>query len=97
MEMYYIGDNDNEYGLKYGDKVELTPLEENITDGEYFGVHICNGYVGENHIGFYIAWKGLYSSLNASEVLRKDFMFWINDGVEVIGNIHDNPELLEVK
>ena len=42
MEMYYIGDNDNEFGLKYGDRVEVTPSEENITDCEYFGVHIYN-------------------------------------------------------
>lgn len=33
-------------------------------------------------------------------IWRKDLHFWVNDeneyGVEVIGNIFDNPELLEV-
>lgn len=30
--------------------------------------------------------------------IRKDVIFWINEEkAEVIGNIHDNPELLEVK
>lgn len=42
MDMYYIGDNENDYGLKYGDEVEVTPLEENVTDCEYFGLHIYN-------------------------------------------------------
>lgn len=40
--MYYVGDNDNEFGIKYGDKVEVTPSEENVTESEYFGVCIYN-------------------------------------------------------
>lgn len=47
--MYYIGDNDNEYRLKYGDEVEVTPLKENNTDGEYFGVYI---YDKKKHVGY---------------------------------------------
>lgn len=39
------------------------------------------------HIGFYVKWIGIVD-------YRKDLAFWHNK-VEVIGNIHDNPELLK--
>lgn len=43
------------------------------------------------HIGFYVAWiAGTYP-----QILRKDLGYWMKME-EVIGNIHDNPELLEV-
>lgn len=43
------------------------------------------------HIGFYVEWKGPQANS-----LRKDLGFWLSlDGVSVIGNIHDNPELLK--
>lgn len=40
-----------------------------------------------HHVGFYIIWTDALD-------LRKDIAFWNNE-IEVIGNIHDNPELLE--
>ena len=43
------------------------------------------------HVGFYVDWiAGTYP-----QTLRKDLGYWMQM-VEVIGNIHDNPELLEV-
>ena len=42
------------------------------------------------HIGFYVDWI----SGENKDVLRKDLGYWLNL-VEIIGNIHDNPELLE--
>lgn len=39
------------------------------------------------HIGFYVKWIGIVD-------YRKDLAFWHNK-IEVIGNIHDNPELLK--
>lgn len=41
------------------------------------------------HVGFYVEWHGN----KAAHLLRKDVGFWLNM-VPVIGNIHDNPELL---
>jgi uncharacterized phage protein (TIGR01671 family) len=41
--------------------------------------------------GFYIEWQGEYQNH-----VRKDFGFWANNKyIERVGNIHDNPELLE--
>lgn len=43
------------------------------------------------HVGFYVDWvTGL-----CPDCLRKDLGYWLQF-VEIIGNIHDNPELLEV-
>lgn len=43
------------------------------------------------HVGFYVEWKGPQANS-----LRKDLGFWLSlNGVSVIGNIHDNPELLK--
>lgn len=43
------------------------------------------------HIGFYVEWKGPQANS-----LRKDLGFWLSlNGVSIIGNIHDNPELME--
>ncbi len=27
--------------------------------------------------------------------IRKDIIYWINEGINIIGTMHDNPELLE--
>lgn len=43
------------------------------------------------HCGFYVDWI----SGDAPQTLRKDLAYWMNI-VEIVGNIHDNPELLEV-
>lgn len=42
------------------------------------------------HVGFYVDW--IYGDM--PQALRKDLDYWLNI-VEIIGNIHDNPELLE--
>lgn len=39
------------------------------------------------HIGFYITWDDTLD-------FREDLAFW-NEKIEIIGNIHDNPELLK--
>jgi len=43
------------------------------------------------HIGFYVDWL----SGRNKDVLRKDLRYWLDCGAEIIGNIHDNPELLK--
>lgn len=45
------------------------------------------------HIGFYTDW---YKGRSKLKCFRKDLGFWVKyRELEVIGNIHDNPELLE--
>ena len=47
----------------------------------------------KTNLGFYIEWA------SEDNINRIDFGFWIQayqDETEVIGNIHDNPKLLEV-
>lgn len=43
------------------------------------------------HIGYYVDWQG-----KEKDFLRADLGYWASrSDVEVIGNIHDNPELVE--
>ena len=67
----------------FGDEIGV------IRYGEYrnpFGDDIHGG-----HIGFYVDWV----SGEAPGTLRKDLAYWMKI-VVILGNIHDNPELLEV-
>lgn len=52
-----------------------------------FGVYGFN-----KDYGYYIEWINDYYGL-----LRKDILYCIEEGAIVVGNIYDNPELLEVK
>lgn len=64
-----------------------------IRFGEYQNPN-CSGN-GECHLGFSIEWFGKYS-----DILRRDLGWWIkaaSENIKKIGNIHDNPELLEVE
>ena len=45
MKVYFIGNDDNEYGLKYGDEVDLSPAYNNEPEFELFIVEIN----GEKH------------------------------------------------
>ena len=54
--------------------------------GEYEGFQ----YGGEN-FGFYIS----FTRKKLNGINRQDFLHWLRQGVKVIGNIHDNPEMLE--
>ena len=55
-----------------------------------FGAYASAYSSGKTHVGFYIEWI-------VDRMLRIDVGFWADKReVEVIGNIHDNPELLEV-
>lgn len=58
-----------------------------------FGEHSpTTAELGE--IGFFIEWLDNNSNL-WSELIRNDLGFWVDSGIEVIGNIHENKELLE--
>lgn len=52
----------------------------------YRNVSVITQDIYSKHIGFYIEW------INVD--FRKDIGYWLNK-IDVIGNIHDNPELLK--
>lgn len=60
----------------------------------YFGIVKFGEYGIYGDYGFYIDWQNQDVSY---EPLREDIIFWLNDGAEVVGNIYDNPKLLEVE
>lgn len=58
---------------------------------KYGGYQNCFDSTKAEHVGFYVDWSGKYTKR-----YRKDLGYWINMvNAEVIGNIFDNPELLE--
>lgn len=47
---------------------------------------------------FYPKWHGEYiEETKYNPGWRKDIHYWIEHQIEVVGNIHENPELLEVQ
>ena len=66
----------------FGDEIGV------IRYGEYRNPFGDDNFGG--HVGFYVDW----ASGKNPELLRKDLGYWMNI-VEILGNIHDNPELLE--
>lgn len=55
----------------------------------FWGLHspVCHQ---SYELGFFI------QHIPERNIWRRDFMYWVNDGVKVIGNVFDNPELLKV-
>ena len=79
-----------------GDIVSIyTPCNEKHNIGVIRFVYYASGIpaIFKTNLGFYIEWA------SEDNINRIDFAFWIQvyqDETEVIGNIHDNPKLLEV-
>lgn len=58
---------------------------------KYGSYQNCFDSTKAEHIGFYVDWSGKYAKR-----YRKDLGYWINMvNAEIIGNIFDNPELVE--
>lgn len=58
---------------------------------KYGSYQSCFDSTKSEHVGFYVDWSGKYTKR-----YRKDLGYWINMvNAEVVGNIFDNPELLE--
>lgn len=54
-----------------------------------FGEYAMPDSISKTHLGFYIEWIN-------DEFIRPDFGFWLSKyekQIEIIGNVHDNPEL----
>lgn len=68
----------------------ITPDNTKATGVVRFGTYGTGGTLG---VGFYVAWV----ARDGAGWLRQDIGFWAKyRDIEIIGNIHDNPELLEV-
>ncbi len=82
-----------------GDIVKTEGLDEDYWFEVCYG--ICGGTQNVLHevgyIGFYLQPKNKAAKEYSSFGLRNDIVYWVKqkESVEVIGNIHDNPELLE--
>lgn len=67
-------------------------------DRKHFFAEIKFGEHGWKNFGFYPKWYGKYAEKTKYDGgFREDFCFWIGQGLQIVGNIHENPELLEVK
>lgn len=80
---------------KNGKKIFEGDIVKYVKDGYVatgvarFGLYASAGAAFAGHEGFYLDWAGC-------DWLRKDIGFWATmRPIEVIGNIHDTPELLE--
>ena len=84
-----------------GDIVAIPPnMSRKSTIGVVkFGDYKTPPYgVDKTNRGFYIRWY--YENEAIEEMLRRDIVFWFNYShvdISIIGNIYDNPELLEVE
>lgn len=59
---------------------------------KYGSYQNCFDSTKAEHVGFYVCWSDKYTKR-----YRKDLGYWINMvDAEVVGNVFDNPELLEV-
>lgn len=81
---------------KNGVKIFEGDCIRSLVSGEIGVVRYGKYYQSQNddccgsHIGFYVHWVSVVSK----NYFRRDLGFW-NEYVDVIGNIHDNPELME--
>lgn len=76
-----------------GDFIQVHGLIFVVKFGKCGGVQNVDTEVG--YIGFYVEPIGKDAKLFSDSGLRTDILYWINSfGVEIIGNIHDTPELI---
>lgn len=79
---------------QYGAKIWEGDIIRYMNDDEISIGVIRFGKYQDFNIGFNIEWM----SPNAVDFFRRDIRFWTAcREITVIGNIHDNPELLEVE
>lgn len=68
------------------------PIFENsiVKEDTYGNIGIVKFGEHETEYGYYIEWVS-----EKTEHFRTDLLFWLEEGIEVIGNVFDNQELLK--
>ena len=75
--------------LSYYEDIE-NKVKGIVRFGEYQSVNGCRDGI---HLGYYIEWV----DKTMRETHRCDILYWIDKGVEIIGNIHKNHVFTEVQ
>jgi len=87
----YTGYKDDEGKEIYEGDILKTLFDEGIRGALVVSFGKNEGSLwGKENYGFYVK----FTEKKYNENLRQDFLFWHNKEVKVIGNIHDNPDLL---
>ena len=74
---------------------DIVQTEDQTIGAVKFGEYGGDSWEGW-HLGFYIDWIKNRRFCKRKPTFRKDFWFWIeNRELEVIGNVHENEELLK--
>jgi len=73
-----------------GDIVEFSSDHNTVNGVVKYGI---NAFQNLKNIGFYIEWENDGENM-WGDWWRNDILFWNESGLKVIGNIHDNPEIL---
>ena len=75
-----------------GDIIRTESFDESVFHGVIrYGRYNAPFFQDETNIGFFIEWVPVFP-------WRRDLAHWTEkEDIEVVGNIHDNPELLEVE
>ena len=101
-EPFNIGD-DPMFLLSDGDGYVLQGLK-NCTVMQYTGLKDKNDteiYEGDIFkmwdLYFAVIWRTLTAGFEIRDVLQVDEFYKVHDQIEIIGNVHSHPELLEVK
>lgn len=99
------------YPQTHGEILDNIMQFSTISDAESNEIYVDD--VLKTEVGNAIVWFGEIPSSNSNlrntgfylkfvnkkknDYFRNDILFWVQEGAVVIGNIHDNPELLEVE
>lgn len=51
----------------------------------------------KHHNSIQVGWFVDFINKEQLKYIRQDYIFWIEQGITIIGNVFDNPELLEVE
>ena len=90
---WYTGLKDKNGRLIWENNIVKDLFSDVCAQIKYGSYQNCFDSTKAEHVGFYVCWPDKYTKR-----YRKDLGYWINMvDAEVVGNVFDNPELLEVQ